>query len=101
MTLFLATQIIMNQGYRFADQVSVTEVDDEVVLLKLDTGSYYGLNSIGAKLVNGLQNQLTVHQICKDIASDYQIPYQNVNQDLSDLIEQLVAEQLLIVIEIE
>ena len=89
----------MNYAYRLSEKIAITDVDDEVVLLKLDTGAYYGLNSVGASLVHGLKNEQTVHQICKDISSRYQIPYQNVNQDLTELIEQLVKEQLLIQIE--
>jgi hypothetical protein len=91
--------MVMTKAYRLSEQISITEVDDEVVLLRLDTGAYYGLNSVGAQLVNGLKNERTLHQICTDISSQYQIPYKNVNEDLAELIEQLEDEQLLVKVE--
>ena len=83
------------KNYRLAEQLSVTEVDDEVVLLKLDTGSYYGLNPVGAQLVLGLQDEQTTHQICGRISQQFQTPYSTVKDDLDELIHQLLEQGLI------
>ncbi len=85
----------VSQYYRLSPQLSVTEVDDEVVLLKLDTGSYFGLNPIGAKFVSGIQQEMSLHEICASISEQYQTPYIRVNDDLKDLVDQLVDQQLI------
>lgn len=89
----------MTHKYRLAEQLSITEVDDEVVLLKLDTGLYYGLNQIGAQFITGIQQSHSVHQICSTIAEQYQMPYHAVNGDLDELISQLLDQQLIEAIE--
>ena len=81
--------------YRLCDQLSVTDVDDEVVLLKLDTGMYYGLNHIGAVLVQGLQEERSMQQIILSVVEKYQTSYQKVSDDMDALVAQLLDQGLL------
>lgn len=82
-------------NFRLAERLSVTQVDDEVVLLKLDTGAYYGLNHIGSRFIEGVSNKESLAHIISAISERYQTPYQTVCNDLSELIEQLLEQQLI------
>lgn len=86
----------MAQEYKLADQLSITEIDDELVLLKLDTGCYYGLNTVGAQIVHGLSQGNTIHQICLTIAENFQTSYQTAVTDVNELMTQLLEQQLVI-----
>ena len=81
--------------YQLADHVSLTKVDDEVVLLNLNTGTYYGLNHVGALLLTYLQDKKSLEFATAAIAEQYQTPHTTVNQDIALLLEQLLEQKLL------
>ena len=81
--------------YQLADNVSMTELDGEAVLLNVDSGTYYGLNHIGVHLLNGLQDGRSVTRISADIALQYQVDAYQVQTDLNELLNQLIQQQLL------
>lgn len=82
--------------YHLADHVSLTEVDDEAVLLDLNSGAYYGLNHVGALLVAHLQNQQDLTVASAAIAEQYQTPHANVAKDIDVLVTQLLEQKLII-----
>ena len=81
--------------YQLANNISLTQVDDEAVLLNLNTGSYFGLNHVGAALLNNLVDQQSVEQSCATLAKQYEIPAQTVNDDIAELINQLLEQGLI------
>ena len=81
--------------YTLAEHVSLTEVDDEAVLLNLSSGAYYGLNHVGAMLMNRLQNRECMSSAIEAIAKHYQMPIATVTQDVELLVKQLSEQQLL------
>lgn len=81
--------------YQLLAHVSLTEVDDEVVLLDLNSGAYYGLNHVGAKLMAAFQAQRSLAQATREIAEQYQIEHARVKTDITRLIEQLLDQKLI------
>lgn len=81
--------------YRLANNISLTQVNDEAVLLNLDTGSYYGLNHIGAELLNNLIAKQSVQQSCLGLANEYAMPEQTIIDDITELLAQLLEQGLI------
>jgi len=81
--------------YHFPENIALTDVDDEMVLLNLDSGTYYGLNRIGAQFVRSIQNGLSRDQTTEEIVRQYQMDRATVNNDIAELIEQLLAQKLM------
>lgn len=81
--------------YQLLEHISLTEVDDEVVLLDLDTGAYFGLNHVGAKLLSVLHSDGTVSNAIEQISERYKIDIQQVERDINELIEQLLEQNLI------
>jgi len=81
--------------YKLNDNVSFTEVDDEAVLLDLNSGAYYGLNHVGALLITHLQKEHSVEHASAEIAEHYQTPNVTVSADIAALIEQLLEQKLI------
>jgi len=81
--------------YTLAKHVSLTLVDDEAVILDLNSGAYYGLNHIGAQLVAELKQGHSSDHAIKNIAEQYQIPNATVEKDIQDLLSELLEQSLL------
>jgi len=85
--------------YQLASTVSLTEVDDEAVLLDLSSGAYYGLNHVGALLISHLQNQHSLEYASAEIAEHYQTPHATVSEDIRILVEQLLEQKLIVLLD--
>ena len=85
--------------YRLASNVTLTEVDNEVVLLDIEAGQYFGINHVGARFLKQLANNKNKQQAIEHIAQHYQIDYQDAENDLSELLDSLLEKQLLITVD--
>jgi hypothetical protein len=75
------------------DQVSCG-LADEAVILDLRAGVYYGLNSVGARIWDLIQEPRTVDQIRDAILEEYEVDPDSCERDLRALIGDLAAREL-------
>jgi len=83
--------------YRLAEQVSLTDVDDQAVLLDLDSGTYFGINHVGAYFLRLMESDYNSQQAIQEIARHYDVDTKNVETDINELIEQLIAQKLILI----
>lgn len=76
---------------RRSPDVVWAELDGELVLLDLRTGSYYGLNRVGADIWRLLAQGCTAETILSHLVADYDIGADQVRWDLRTFIDGLVA----------
>ncbi len=69
--------------------------DDEMMLLDLDTGRYFGLNRMGAQFFELLASNHSIAETSRKVASDYGVPELTVNSDLGELVDLLLKNQLI------
>jgi hypothetical protein len=67
----------------------------ETVMLNLQTGKYHGLNPTGARMLEVLRRSQTVADAATDLAKEYGIGRQEIEDDLCDLCSQLLERGLL------
>lgn len=77
------------------------EVDGEVVLLNVVTGQYFGLDSVGSQVWMLLQSAgpkgLNLQGLCGLVTAQFEVDSATAERDLSTLISELLAQQLLVV----
>ena len=76
------------------EQVSTT-LDDEAVILNLKDGVYYGLNPVGARIWDLIQESRTVGEIRNIILEEYEVEPERCEQDLVQLLNELAAKGLI------
>jgi hypothetical protein len=74
--------------------VMARQVGDEVVLLHLTSGNYYGLDPVGARAWHFLVEGLTPAEVCDRLLQEYEVPRQQLEEDISRLIDDLGAHGL-------
>jgi Coenzyme PQQ synthesis protein D (PqqD) len=67
------------------------------VLLHLKSGKYYALDDIGIDIWNLCDGNKTLAEIISQIATDYDAPVDTIEKDVSDLLEDLAREQLIVI----
>lgn len=85
-------------SYRMPDNVVFQEVGDDIVLLNLDTGTYFGLNQTGAEIYRHLLKAKGLEKIVEAMA-EFDIESDELHADARALVDELVANGLLQVVE--
>lgn len=82
---------------KLAEDLSLTDVDEEMVILNLKTGSYYGVNHIGAELLKDVQKNTDFSKSVKRISEKYQVSQEQVASDIEQLLGELEDQELIVV----
>jgi len=69
----------------------------EAVMLDLENESYFGLNEVGARIVDLLTSLESVDAVLKALTLEYDADAATLRRDIADLIEALRARGLLTV----
>ena len=88
MTITLSSIVSLSREQASAD------VSDEVVVVNLASGRYYGLNPVGARIWDLLRTARRVHEIRDAIVEDYDVDPTVCASDVVALLEHLAEEGL-------
>ncbi len=71
------------------------DLEDEVVILGLKDGVYYGLNPVGAFIWNLIQKPIAVKEIKEAILNEYDVEEDVCEKDLLELLGNLQDKNLI------
>jgi len=70
------------------------EIGGEGVILDLATSTYFGLDEVGARCWQLLEENPNLEFVCKTILDEYEVEPQQLEKDIKDLVSQLVDSGL-------
>ncbi len=70
-------------------------VDDETVLLDLESGMYFGLDGVGQRIWNSLSEGKSLGEAARIIAAEYDVEEDQALQDAIEFTSDLVERGLL------
>jgi len=76
-----------------SDQVS-SELGEEVVILHLTSGQYYGLNGVGAVVWQKLQNPVSLTDLETHVLNEFDVKPEILHSDLQTLLQDLTKAGL-------
>jgi hypothetical protein len=76
------------------DQVS-SDLGDEIAILHLNAGVYYGLDGVGARIWDLIQEPRTVEEVRDVLVSEYEVEPDRCESDLITLLQRLADEGLI------
>jgi hypothetical protein len=74
-------------------QVS-SNLGDEKAILSLNDGVYYGLNSVGARIWNLIQQPRTFAELHTILIDEFDVDGERLESDLRHVLDQLTEQQL-------
>ena len=86
--------INFNSRIEVPDDVLVSELDGESVLLNLKTESYFGLDEVGARMWNVFTAADSIEAAYTTLKDQWDVEPDVLRKDLTGLLEQLAAEGL-------
>ncbi len=70
-------------------------VDEELVILSVDRGTYYGLDDIGSEIWQRLETPVRVDALCDALTEKYEGDRATIERDVLQLLENLAADGLI------
>jgi hypothetical protein len=75
-------------------EVMTRTVGEEVVILNLATGTYFGLDPIGARIWELMTAGQTLDEICEAMLAEYEVTHEELERDVLRLAAELHEQQL-------
>ena len=92
------SSISFSDRVRVPDEVLISNLQEESVILNLNSERYFGLDNVGTRMLSVLSESVSIEAAYQALLSEYDVDPQVLRQDLTSLIENL-AQQGLVTIE--
>ena len=78
-----------------AQDLVSADLEREAVILNLKDGVYYGLDPMGARIWNLIQQPRSVNEIIETLLEEYEVDPQRLSNDLLGLLKEMAARGLI------
>ena len=76
-------------------QVMARQVGDETVILDLGSGTYFGLDPVGARIWQLIGEGNTLGEICDTMLDEYDVAREALERDVVELADKLLEQKLI------
>jgi hypothetical protein len=90
-------ELTVRANLRVADEVVFREVDGEAVILNLASGIYFGLDAVGTRMWQLIDEYGQLEAALVRLRAEYDAPPQTLEHDLVQLASELVEKRLLVI----
>lgn len=78
-----------------ADHPVTTTVEGELVLLNTETGMYQGIDGVGPRIWELIQEPTAVETVVETLVAEYDVDEVQCERDVIEFVETMVAEDLI------
>jgi hypothetical protein len=89
--------LTLHDSVRIPDEVAMRRVGEETFLLDLNTGVYFGLDAVGSRFVELLENNGEIAVAHRVMLQEFEVTAGVLETDLLRLAEEMCAKRLLVV----
>jgi len=87
-------QISFSDRVKVPDGVLISNLQDESVILNLDSERYFGLDNVGTRILTVLTKSESIQAAYESLLAEYDVDHAVLRQDLLALIENLLQQGL-------
>lgn len=87
--------VSFNQRVKLSDDVLVSDLDGESVILNLNSERYYGLDRVGTRFLHVLSNSGSIEQAFDTLLAEYDVEAEALRVDLTALLNTMTEQGLL------
>lgn len=87
--------ISFSDRVKIPDGVLISKLQEESVILNLDSERYYGLDDVGTRILTVLTTSESIEAAYETLVKEYNIDAQVLRRDLLELVEELVEQGLI------
>jgi hypothetical protein len=80
-------------------EIAFRELDGEVVMLSIQTGKYYSLDTVGSRVWELIAEPKSVRAVCEELVKEYEVDLATCEADVLAFLDKLAADDLVRVID--
>ena len=85
-------QISFSDRVRIPDDVLISHLQEESVILNLDSERYFGLDNVGTRILSVLTNSDSIETAYESLLTEYDVDHAVLREDLLALVENLLQQ---------
>ncbi|HEX3009587.1 MAG TPA: lasso peptide biosynthesis PqqD family chaperone [Bacteroidales bacterium] len=74
-----------------------SNIDGEIVMMSVENGEYYGLDEIGTRIWDLLENSLLVNELVDKLIEEFEVGKEDCTRDTLEFLNDLLSRNLLVV----
>lgn len=86
--------ISFSDRVRVPEDVLISNLQEESVILNLNSERYFGLDNVGTRMLSALSTSSSIEAAYELLLAEYDVDAQVLRQDLSSLVENLLQQGL-------
>ena len=79
---------------RIPDEILISGLQDESVILNLNSERYFGLDDVGTRMMSVLNTSDSIQSAYETLLKEYEVEPEVLRQDLTSIVEQLMDQGL-------
>lgn len=69
-------------------------MDGDLVMMSISEGHYFGINPVGVRIWEALENSQTVRQLCEIITNEFDVDKQTCESDVRNFIQKMLEAKV-------
>ena len=82
-----------------SDDFITSTVDDDLVMMSLEKGIYYGLDAIGSQIWENIAKPISVSALCHKLIGQYEVDSAQCQTDVLAFLHELLNEEMIHVVD--
>ena len=88
----------MKEKYIQNKKIIQSKIGEEVVMMDMDSGFYFSLNSVASTIWSKLENQITLAALVEELINLYVVERTVCERDTQELLEELLEKNIIRVV---
>lgn len=79
---------------RRSESILSSELENEIVMMDIQEGNYYGLEEPGTRIWELAENPVTVRDVCNSLQQEYEIEAEQCQREVIAFVEELQSRKV-------
>ncbi len=81
-----------------SDDFITSAVDDDLVMMSLEKGIYYGLDAIGSQIWEHIADPISINALCQKLTDRYEVDSAQCQEDVIAFLNEMLNENMIHVV---
>ena len=88
-------QLTANSVIVRSSELVSSDIDGEVVMMSIENGKYYGLDKVGSRIWEVLENSLSVSELIDQLLVEFEVERETCEKDVMYFLQKLDDDNML------
>lgn len=85
----------MSKRYIQNKKIIQSRIGEEVVMMDIDSGFYFGMNGVGTVIWQHLSTAITLEELTSNLMNEFKVDKQTCEADTIDFLEKLLENNII------